>query len=262
MSPEQAEARGGKNLTGISLCAGDVFGRALWVGRETWSSPTERIEQSCVARELNTFRHALLCALTEGKNAREELVGEATPSSDRALALVDQHIHALCDAVWIADVESLVLTEHLSVRSAIHKVWVDAQRVAHLVRDPQPQRRARRLAGVGRCVLAGLDDRRAATALHSPGTGTVLLVGDELFLADLLPAGPVCPVAVVCAAGLVDEDLLCWLQARSMPAVELESGVPAALQNGDGVRVTALEPGQEGYVVGEPGRLDAPSVQG
>jgi len=83
-----------------------------------------------------------------------------------------------------------------------------------------------------------------------------------LFLADLLPAGPVCPVAVVCAAGLVDEDLLCWLQARSMPAVELESGVPAALQNGDGVRVTALEPGQEGYVVGEPGRLDAPSVQG
>ncbi|MDP6387258.1 MAG: hypothetical protein QGI93_13765, partial [Planctomycetota bacterium] len=87
------------NLTGRSLCAGDVFGRALWVGRETWTSPTERIERDCVARELNTFRHALLCALTEGKNAREDLVGEGTKSAERALVLLDQHIHALCDAV-------------------------------------------------------------------------------------------------------------------------------------------------------------------
>ena len=262
MTLEQVGVWGGESLTGRSLCAGDVFGRALWVGRETWSSPTERIEQSSVARELNTFRHALLCALTEGKSAREDLVGEGREWSDRALALADQHIHALCDAVWIADVESLVLTEHLSVRSAIHKVLVDAQRVAHLLHDPQPRRRARRLAGVGRCVLAGLDDRRAAPALHSPGTGTVLLVDDDLFLADLLPAGPVCPVAVVCAAGILDEDLLCWLQARSMPAVELEAGVPATLQNGDGVRVTALEPGKEGYVGGELGRPDTLSVQG
>ena len=251
------EAAGAMNLTGRSLCAGDVFGRALWVGRETWTSPTERIERDYVARELNTFRHALLCALTEGKNVREQLVGEGIKSAERALVLVDQHIHALCDAVWIADVESLVMTEHLSVRSAIHKVLTDAQRVAHLVRDPQPRRRVRRLAGVGRCVLAGLDDRRAATALHSPGTGTVLLVGDDLFLADLLPAGPVCPVAVVCAVDLLNEDLLSWLRARDMPAVELESGVPTALQNGDWLRVTALEPGQEGRVGGDPGRSDA-----
>jgi hypothetical protein len=47
-----------------------------------------------------------------------------------------------------------------------------------------------------------------------------------------------------------------------MPAVELEAGVPATLQNGDGVRVTALEPGKEGYVGGELGRPDTLSVQG
>jgi phosphoenolpyruvate-protein kinase (PTS system EI component) len=213
-----------------------------------------------VARELNTFRHALLCALTEAKNAQEAQGAAGASSADRATAMVDQHIHALCDAVWVADVESLIMTEHLSVRSAIHKVLVDAQRVAHLVRDPQPRRQARRLAGVGRCVLAGLDDRRAPTALHPPGTGTVLLVVDDLFLADLLPAGPVCPVAVVCSAGLLDEDLLSWLQARGMPAVELESGVPVVLQNGDWLRVTAREPGQEGSVGGDPGLADSLSV--
>ena len=257
MSLEQGGAVGAKHLSGRSLCAGDAWGRALWVGREIWTSPTERIEGGAVARELNTFRHARLCALTEGKNAREALLAEGFGSADRALALVDQHIHALCDAVWVTDVESLVMTEHLSVRSAIHKVLVDAQRVAHLVRDPQPRRRARRLAGVGRCVLAGLDDRRAATALHSPGTGTVLLGGDDLILADLLPAGPVCPVAVVCGVGLLNESLLSWLRARDIPAVELESGVPAALQNGDWLRVTALEPGQAGRVGSDPGLADS-----
>ncbi|MEO2162359.1 MAG: phosphoenolpyruvate-utilizing N-terminal domain-containing protein [bacterium] len=257
MTLEWGGGAGAEHLSGRSLCAGDTFGRALWVGRETWTSPTERIEQGCVARELNTFRHALLCALTEAKNARDALVAEDLGPADQALVLVNQHIHALCDAVWVADVESLVMTEHLSVRSAIHKVLVDAQRVAHLVRDPQPRRRARRLAGVGRCVLAGLDERRAAPALHPPGTGTVLLVSDELFLADLLPAGPVCPVAVVCAAGLLGEDLLSLLQARGMPAVELESGVPVVLQNGDWLRVTAREPGQEGRVGGDPGGSDA-----
>jgi phosphoenolpyruvate-protein kinase (PTS system EI component) len=251
---EEGGVAGAKNLTGRSLCEGEAFGRALWVGRESWPSPTERIERNCVARELNTFRHALLCALTEAKNAQE---AQGATSADRAMAMVDQHIHALCDAVWVADVESLIMTEHLSVRSAIHKVLVDAQRVAHLVRDPQPRRQARRLAGVGRCVLAGLDDRRAPTALHPPGTGTVLLVVDDLFLADLLPAGPVCPVAVVCSAGLLDEDLLSWLHARGMPAVELESGVPVVLQNGDWLRVTAREPGQEGSVGGDPGLADS-----
>ena len=256
MSLERSEAGGGGCLEGRSLCAGDASGRALWVGRETWSQPTERIGRQSVARELNAFRHALLCALTEADIAREAVLGCAADPAGGALALVDQHLHALCDAVWIADVESLVLTEHLCVRSAIHKIRIEAQRVAHLVSDAQARRRARRLAGVGRCVLAGLDTC-AASALHLPGTGTVLLVSEDLYLADLLPAGPVRPVAVVCGAGCLDRGLLSWLQARGMATVELEVGPPAAIQNGDWLHVTAMEPGQEGRVREDWGHRDA-----
>jgi|GEM_PF-2578599 len=243
MTAPHGADRAGSILMGTSLSAGQVTGRALWVQQENWMHSPRRIERAGVARELNVLRHALQCAQREAQESMQVLarVIPSLPTGTRER--LQDHLHALSDAVWIADVESLVLAEHLDARSAVHKVIAEAQRAAQVVGAKEHRSRARRLSGVGRCVLDGLDSGEEVPGLSVSRAGVVLLAKDPLLLADLLPAGPTRPAAVVCTAGQLEEDLVHWLQARGVAAVELGAGNPIPFRTGDRLVVTAEQPG-------------------
>ncbi len=202
------------SASGEGLTAGVVVGQSRCYGADAWHRLPVRIGEHEVARELNGLRVALECAQAELSEPRRLECESESGLPQVSRDLLEQHARALHDAVFIADVESLLIAERLSLSSAIRKVVADAQRMGQVLGGVSAER-SLRLEGLGRRLLGWVEP----VPLEGPRIPRVMVLAGQLELSDLLPCGPVRPVAVVCGARDVRPGLLPWLHAYEIVAL-------------------------------------------
>lgn len=226
-------------LRGTSVAGGFALGEARRSDQALGTSATRRVPQDQVPAELARLQRALESAGAELEELRAGLPADVPDDHARVL---DTHSKLLGDAVFLADVEKLVVEEQLELESAIARAVADFDRIFQLVENPRIRERAVDLRDVGLRVLRAVERERADGEGAAPlALSGVILVAKELTLVDLLGSGGERPAGIVTSAGSLAGHAALLARSMGVPTLVGVEGLLEAVESGDTVLLDATE---------------------
>ncbi|MDF1837445.1 MAG: phosphoenolpyruvate-utilizing N-terminal domain-containing protein, partial [Planctomycetota bacterium] len=250
MHTEQQDAQSSgpeKEKTGVSLrgtlvSPGMAFGPAYFGDRDLESMPVRRVPKAGVEGELNRLHSGLEISKDQLISLRERLTRE---DSTEQIALIDSKLERLKDAVFLADVENLILSEQMALEGAIAKVILDFDRISRLVENDVLRDRAADLREVGVRVLRNLELHAEEPSEDSigdlDGPASYVLIARELTATDVfgLAAGRV--RAVVTEQGSLTGQAAILMRSLRIPTLTSVEGLFDKVQPGDELLVDATD---------------------
>jgi phosphotransferase system enzyme I (PtsI) len=232
----------GMSLRGTLVSPGMAFGPAYFRDRDLESMPVRRVPKAGVEAELNRLHSGLQISKDQLIALRERLERE---ESTEQIALIDSKLERLKDAVFLADVENLILTEQLALEGAIAKVILDFDRISRLVENDVLRDRAADLREVGVRVLRNLELHGETTG-EAPmgdldGPPSYVLIARELTATDVfgLAAGRV--QAVVTEQGSLTGQAAILMRSLRIPTLTSVEGLFESVRPGDELLVDATD---------------------
>jgi phosphoenolpyruvate-protein kinase (PTS system EI component) len=225
-------------LRGTSVAGGFALGRAQRSGQDLGAKPSTRVPKDQVPRELTRLQAALEAARAELDQLRAEL--PAAVPEDHARVL-QTHATLLGDAVFLADVEKLIVEEQLALESAIARAVADFDRIFQLVQNPKLRERAVDLRDVGLRVLRAVEREGGDLGGEPSSLDGVVLIAPELTLVDLLGSDGQRPAGIVTAAGSLAGHAALLARSLGVPTLVAVEGLLDAVEEGDAVLLDATE---------------------
>ncbi|MCP5021437.1 MAG: phosphoenolpyruvate--protein phosphotransferase [bacterium] len=234
--------KSGTTLGGTLVSPGMAIGPAYFGDRDLESMPVRRVPRARVEGELNRLHSGLQLSKDQLVALRERLERE---DSSEQIALIDSKLERLKDAVFLADVENLILSEQMALEGAIAKVILDFDRISRLVENDVLRDRAGDLREVGVRVLRNLElhgegtDENLVADLDGPAA--YVLVARELTATDVfgLAAGRV--RAVVTEQGSLTGQAAILMRSLRIPTLTSVEGLFDQVQPGDELLVDATD---------------------
>ncbi|MFT5197557.1 MAG: phosphoenolpyruvate-protein kinase (PTS system EI component) [Planctomycetota bacterium] len=234
--------KAGMSLRGTLVSPGMAFGPAYFGDRDLESMPVRRVPKAGIEGELNRLHSGLQISKDQMITLRERLKRE---DSTEQIALIDSKLERLKDAVFLADVENLILSEQMALEGAIAKVILDFDRISRLVENDVLRDRAADLREVGVRVLRNLELRGDSSG-EAPmgdidGPASYVLVARELTATDVfgLAAGRV--RAVVTEQGSLTGQAAILMRSLRIPTLTSVDGLFDTVQPGDELLVDATD---------------------
>ncbi|MBL4771396.1 MAG: phosphoenolpyruvate--protein phosphotransferase [Planctomycetes bacterium] len=235
-------ANAATSLRGTLVSPGMAIGPAYFGDRDLESMPLRRVPRAGIEGELNRLHSGLQISKEQLIALRERLKRE---DSTEQIALIDSKLERLKDAVFLADVENLILSEQMALEGAIAKVILDFDRISRLVENDVLRDRAADLREVGVRVLRNLelhgDGSDAASMGDLDGPASYVLVARELTATDVfgLAAGRV--RAVVTEQGSLTGQAAILMRSLRIPTLTSVEGLFDKVRPGDELLVDATD---------------------
>ncbi|MCA9000754.1 MAG: phosphoenolpyruvate--protein phosphotransferase [Planctomycetes bacterium] len=239
---EDAAQRPSLSLRGTLVSPGMAFGPAYFPDRDLESMPVRRVPKAGVEGELNRLHKGLQISKDQLTALRDRLT---RGDSSEQIALIDSKLERLKDAVFLADVENLILSEQMALEGAIAKVILDFDRISRLVENDVLRDRAADLREVGVRVLRNLEQNEESggeeSAANLEGPPSYVLIARELTATDVfgLAAGRV--QAVVTEQGSLTGQAAILMRSLRIPTLTSVEGLFESVRPGDELLVDATD---------------------
>jgi phosphoenolpyruvate-protein kinase (PTS system EI component) len=230
-------------LRGTPVAPGLGMGPARIASEDLAEVTDRRVPQEKVQGELERFRRGLEVVEAELRELAGNLGGKVPEGHVRIL---DTHVTVLRDAVFLSDVENLVLREQLALEAAIAKVILDFDRIFKLVENEAIRERAVDLRDVGIRVLRALEREAKDVALETPEPSLdpiegCVLVARELTVVDLMDPTGARPAAIVTESGTSTSHAAVLARSLGIPTLCGAEGLLSHVKAGEFVIVDAAE---------------------
>jgi phosphoenolpyruvate-protein phosphotransferase len=226
-------------LRGTPVSPGLALGVVHRKDHDLSNAPLDRIPRDQVEAELNRFHKALVDARTQLVGLKGKLAGKVPVDDARIL---DVHLAYLKDSVFLADVENLILGEHLCLEAAIAKVISDFDRIFRLVQNESLRERAVDLRDVGIRVLRHLEkhrDAEAGRAVTRPAD--YVLAARELSIVDMFNLQGERVLGIMTEAGALTSHAAILARSMRIPTITAVAGLLDTVREGDFVILDASE---------------------
>ncbi|MEE8468795.1 MAG: putative PEP-binding protein, partial [Planctomycetota bacterium] len=237
--PQAATPRPPCMLRGTPVAPGLALGHARREGYDLDSVPVHRVPRDQVAGELNRFHRALTGAREELTGLQSRLSGEVPAEH---VSILETHVTYLRDAVFLSDVENLVLGEQLSLEAAIAKVILDFDRIFRLVESDVLRERAVDLRDVGIRVLRQLERSAGRDKSQPPVPAQdYVLIARELSIVDMFNLDEGHVLAILTEGGSLTSHAAILARSMRIPTLTAVEGLLDEVQEGDFLIVDAAE---------------------
>ncbi len=199
--------------TGVKGAAGMAIGTLHWVSHSARLTDAGDDKSEDIEGERERFREALESANREFREGGERL-GDSLPKD--VVALFGVYRLILEDPELIREIEQLI-EDGWVAESALRKTVEKHARVFEAMEDPYLQAKAEDIRHIGERVYAGLLGHASRPPV--PSRGTLLLIGEEISIADVAQFPARRLGGLICTKGSTLSHLAILANALGIPAV-------------------------------------------
>lgn len=213
---------------GEAVASGVALGRVVLQGfGERTASP--RIASDQVETELNRLRAALdksRAQITELKAKHQGDLGS------HELRIFDTHVAYLQDPMFINAIEKLVMGERLALRTSIHRVVADYERILQLAESESLRQRASDFRDVATRLLRNLDESDPKIETSRP-SGRYVLAARTLSTTDMFNLDNERVEGIVAEEGGITSHAAILARSMGIPTVTGIRDLPGKIRDGD-----------------------------